>query len=89
MFHLKDKEVKERKNFISSRLRTIFRCQMNDLLKADIFNDKTKTYAYFKKYYHREAIAISTPADFAEFQNYVKNIQSLLKSSALKHRDIV
>lgn len=84
VFHLKDKEVKERKNFISSRLHMIFRCQMNDLLKADIFNDKTKTYAYFKKYYHREAIAISTPADFAEFQNYVKKHPIFVKKQCFE-----
>lgn len=71
-FRLHGKGIRERSSFISSRLRMVYRCKMNDLLKADIFNDKTKTYAHFSKYFRREAIAISQPEDFPKFQEYVK-----------------
>ncbi len=83
-FRLQHKGIEERSEFISSRLRQEFRCKMNDLLKADIFNDKTKTYAHFKKYYHREAIVVSSPSDFETFREYVQRHPVFVKKQCFE-----
>ena len=83
-FRLRDKDMKTRSEFISSRLRMVFRCRMNDLLKAEIFNDKTNTYKRFKKYYKRTAIAISAPEDFALFQKFVKKFPVFVKKQCFE-----
>ena len=83
-FRLRDKDMQTRSTFISSRLRMVFRCKMNDLLKAEIFNDKTKTYLRFKKYFKRSAIAISKPEDFALFQKFVKKFPVFVKKQCFE-----
>ena len=45
-FRLENKPPELRKEFISSRLRIKFRCQMNNILQAHIFNDKAETYEF-------------------------------------------
>lgn len=71
-FRLDSKKPKETRDFISGRMRMKFRCQMNDILQAHIFNDKAETYDFFKENYRREAIAIEKPEDFEEFSQFVK-----------------
>ena len=70
-FQLEHKSRKERESFISERLRIIFRCKMNDILAADIFRDKFKTYQKYKKYFRREAVSIETKADYEAYQNFI------------------
>ena len=41
-FRLENKPRKERESFISDRVRIIYRCRMNNMIKADIFKDKIK-----------------------------------------------
>lgn len=70
-FGLENKRPKERREFISGRLRMRFRCQMNNLLQAHYFNDKTETYELYKEDYHREAVAVEKPADYRKFHDFV------------------
>ena len=70
-FRLEQKPAEQRREFISSRLRMVYRCRMNDILQADRYNDKAKTYALFKPYYRREAVVIETPKDYPAFEAFV------------------
>lgn len=70
-FRLDDKTPAQTREFISSRLRMKYRCQMNDLLQAHIFNDKAETYALFREHYRREAVAIEKPEDYGRFHDFV------------------
>ena len=70
-FRLDEKTPAQTREFISGRLRMKYRCQMNDLLQAHIFNDKAETYALFREHYRREAVAIEKPGDFARFHDFV------------------
>ena len=83
-FRLRDKGISERSEFISSRLRLTYRCRMNDLLKAEIFNDKTKTYSRFKKYYKRSATLISSPEHYERFQRFVKKFPVFVKKQCFE-----
>lgn len=83
-FRLENKGFRERKNFISNRLRIEFRCRMNDLLRADIFYDKEKTYKQFKKYFKREAITVSRPEHYTRFQNFVKKYPVFVKKAVFE-----
>lgn len=71
-FGLENKPENLRRTFISSRLRMKYRCQMNNILQAHIFNDKTETYIFFKDQYQRDAIAIEKQTDFPEFHNFIQ-----------------
>ena len=71
-FRLDNKNTKQIREFISGRLRMRFRCQMNDILQAHIFNDKFETYEHFKEHYHRKIIAIEKPEDIDKFLKYVE-----------------
>ena len=70
-FRLEQKTAEQRREFISSRLRMVYRCRMNDILQADRYNDKAKTYALFKPYYRREAVVIETTKDYPAFEAFV------------------
>jgi len=83
-FRLRNKSRKERSEFISSRLRLTFRCRMNNLLKAEIFNDKTKTYKRFQKFYKRDATSISLPEHFERFNRFVKKHPVFVKKQCFE-----
>ena len=70
-FRLDQKDTEKIREFISGRLRMKYRCQMNNILQAHIFNDKSQTYEYFKEYYRRQVIAIEKPEDLNKFLEYV------------------
>lgn len=81
VFRLEHKSDMERKEFISSRLRMVFRCKMNNILQADLFNDKAKTYEFFKPYYHRDAISISRQRDLLLFRRFVEKHPVFVKKA--------
>ncbi|MBR3268364.1 MAG: hypothetical protein IKI58_06530 [Oscillospiraceae bacterium] len=83
-FRLRSKSMDERNSFISSRLRQTFRCRMNDLLKAEIFNDKVKTYRRFKEFYKRDATSVSGPEHFERFQRFVKKHPVFVKKQCFE-----
>lgn len=72
VFRIEKKTMEERDNYVSNRVRQIFRCRMNNLLQADIFNDKVKTYEYFKPFYNREAVSVSKPGDYKAFCKFAE-----------------
>lgn len=72
-YRLDLKNMEERRSFISEREHMLYYYKMNDLFKADTFNDKMKTYSFFKEYYGREAVAIEKKSDFHKFSEFVKN----------------
>lgn len=81
VFKLDNKSNVERREFISNRLRMVYRCKMNDILQADLFNDKAKTYEFYKPYYNRDAIAISKTRDFVKFEKFVKKHPIFVKKA--------
>lgn len=78
-FRLDKKTSEQTKEFISGRLRMKFRCQMNNILQAYIFNDKAKTYELFKEYYHREVVTIEKSDDFEKFKKFVERYPAFVK----------
>ena len=78
-FRLDNKTSDQVRQFISGRLRMKYRCQMNNILQAYIFNDKAETYKKFKEYYHREVVAIEKVDDFSKFQEFVNKHQVFVK----------
>lgn len=83
-FRLERKEMQERKEFISDRMRLIFRCRMNNLLQASIFNDKTETYEYFKPYFRRDAIAVSEPSHYEKYREFVAAHPQFVKKAVFE-----
>lgn len=84
-FKLEKKSREERESFVSERQRFIYRCMMNNILKADLFADKMKTYEKFKPYYGREAISISRKRDYAKFHEFVKKHPVFVKKQVLEN----
>lgn len=78
-FRLDNKTPEQTREFISDRLRTKFRCQMNNILQAKIFNDKAETYELFKEQYHRDVVAVDTPRDYDKFLDFVKRHPEFVK----------
>lgn len=70
-YQLEHKSREERESFISEKLRIVFRCRMNDILAADQFKDKAKTYQQYRKFFRRDAIAIETASDLEAFRSFV------------------
>ena len=71
-FRLDNKSTPQIRKFISGRLRMRYRCQMNNLLQAHLFNDKSQTYELFRDHYHREIIAIEKPEDYRKYQDFIQ-----------------
>lgn len=71
-YHLKDKNMKERKSYISDLERVIYITQMNDVCDRMLFHDKAKTYEYFRKYYKRDAVRVETKKDYRTFASFVE-----------------
>lgn len=70
-FRLDKKSFEERQEFISNRLRQKYRCQMNNILRAYLFNDKYETYKFFNRFYKRNAISIENEADYDKFTDFI------------------
>ena len=84
VYRLENKSPELRKEFISSRLRMTYRCKMNNLLHAGLFGDKSKTYNYFKPYFHRDAIAIERKNDFSVFSAFIKKHPVFVKKEVFE-----
>jgi len=80
-FNLKNKNMEERKAFVSDIDRFCFIYKMNDLFEMPLFNNKARTYAFFKQYYKRDAIAIHSRKDYGAFQDYVSNHPVFVKKA--------
>lgn len=78
-YQLREKNIEERKSFVSDLERIKLIYQMNNILEVKLFMDKSKTYDMFKKYYRRECIAIEKKSDLKEFQEFVRKYPQFVK----------
>ena len=70
-YELEGKTMDQRRAFVSDtdRYRCVF--TLNDIKDLQIFNNKLQTYERFGRYYGRDAVGISSPADFEPFCRFV------------------
>jgi hypothetical protein len=69
-FRLENKPMAERQSYISNRDRDNYVYHLNDIIDMDVFLDKYKTYEKYRRYYHREAVSVSKPADYGRFCDF-------------------
>ena len=69
-FELFTRTEEERRQFMSEKDKTDMAYQLTDLKAMSLFNDKWETYSVYKKYYHRDCIAVEKESDFAGFQAF-------------------
>ena len=82
-FSLEQRNEEERRSYVSDQQRRMYRYKMNDILAANIFIDKSKTYKQYKQYYNRAVIGISKPADFNRFHEFVSTHDEFVLKNAL------
>lgn len=70
-FDLEGKPVSECREYVSDIERIRFDCQMSDMADSKVYKDKGNTYRFFRPYYRREAISISSPRDLKAFLDFV------------------
>lgn len=80
-YDLEHRTTEETKTFISESDHMCFSCRMNDVLAWQMFNDKMKTYQRFQPYYGREIIVVEKKADFAAFEQFVKQHPVFVKKN--------
>lgn len=68
---LEEKSTEQRQEFVSDRELMKIVYQMNDRIDIDIFNDKSKTYNYYRAFYGREAVTIKSRKDYELFHNFI------------------
>ena len=81
-YELKDKDYNYRKSFISDIEKSNYVFRMNDISDIQILNDKVKTYQFFNKYYHRDAICVKTAGDFNQFLSFIQKHPAFVKKNA-------
>lgn len=82
-FSLEKRDIEERRSYVSDQQRRIFRYKMNDILAANIFIDKSRTFKKYGEYYHRRVIAIKNPQDFGRFRDFVSKHEEFVLKNAL------
>ncbi len=82
-FSLERRGMEERRSYVSDQQRRMYRYKMNDILAANIFIDKSKTYDKYKQYYHRNVITIKRPGDYARFHRFVGEHEEFVLKNAL------
>lgn len=82
-FGLENKGIEERKTYVADQQRRIYRYKMNDILAANLFIDKGKTYEIYKPYFHRSVISISKPSDFDKFHRFVNEHDEFVLKNAI------
>lgn len=79
-YHFRDKDETERKSFISDLNRIVFCERLNDPKNLPIFDDKSKTYEIFGKYYKRDVCCVKGAKDAKAFSGFVdKHNRFILK----------
>ena len=81
-YDLKDKSPEERIEYMSDRESVKYAYRLNDNDSVNLFMDKRKTYEALKKYYRREAIAITCEDDYEKFCEFVKKHPVFVKKDA-------
>lgn len=82
-FGLESKGYEERKSFISDKERRMYRCKVNDILAANMFLDKGRTYDNYKEYYHRIVISISNPFHYKRFASFIDSHSEFVLKNAI------
>lgn len=82
-FSLEHKGMEDRKSYVSDQQRRMYRYKMNDILAANMFIDKSKTYSLFKEHYHRSVIAIKWPSDFKQFHRFISEHEEFVLKNAI------
>lgn len=79
MFGLRNKTIKERREYISNIDRTVRVSKVNDRIESSVLDDKYKTYLLLGKYYKRDLINVTTEDDFLMFEKFIENNKSFVK----------
>lgn len=82
MFSLRDKSIKERREYISNIDRTVRVSKLNNRIESEILDDKYKTYQLLDKYYKRDLINITGKEDFHIFESFISKNKSFVKKLA-------
>lgn len=83
-FELESKSLEERRKWISDSDRFIYIYSMNDFKDSLLFNNKVKTYEFFKEYYGREAVGIKSRRDYPKFLSFVRKHPIFVKKQAFE-----
>ena len=72
MYHFYDISKRERRTFVSDRERIGYCERMNNINNMIIFDDKSLTYKYYKKYYHRDLVGVIKGGEHSkkEFEHF-------------------
>lgn len=81
-FGLEHKTMEQRRAFVSDIDRLCYVYRMNDPFEVPVFNNKTRTYEQFAKYFKRDAIAIQKPEDLSKFLSYAEKHPVFVKKAA-------
>lgn len=78
-YSLEDTDDFYKQSFISDRDRNKIVYSLNDIIDMGIFFDKWKTYDFYKKYYHREAVLIKNQNDKLIFEQFILKYPRFVK----------
>ena len=78
-YSLEDTDDFYKQSFISDRDRNKIVYSLNDIIDMGIFFDKWKTYEFYKKYYHREAVLIKSQNDKLIFEQFILKYPRFVK----------
>ena len=76
-----NKDMENRKEFVSDLERVCFRFSANDFSES-ILSNKTSMYELLKDYYKRDAVAIRGSSDYAAFQDFIEKHKRFVEKSA-------
>ena len=83
-YELFDKPAREKALFMSSRDTSSATLRMNDLRDIDTFNNKGMTYRRFGKYYHRDAIYLSSQGDLDDYLRFIQKHPVYVKKAVFE-----
>lgn len=67
-----------RLEFITDKIRWDYYASFNGRENLDIYNDKSKTYSYYGKYYNRLVCGIHSKTDLHLFDEFIKNNEKII-----------
>lgn len=70
-YDLANKSESERSTFLSDKKYSEYTVRMNNLFDADIFYNKANSYKLMKKYYHRDALAITGTTNINDIEAFI------------------
>lgn len=70
-FELEKQSMEQRKLWISDLDRYAYIYSMNDIKDTQIFNNKARTYSYYKEYYSRDVIRIRGEEDYKKYVAFI------------------